>query len=105
MLILTLDLFPTHIRHILILIARMIFPRPVHELVPIPALPCLEEFVAVAEGFGRQFEPGGVVGVAVDVLEEAVETVLYVMIEVIFLWGAAMGRGGESLDFDLRVGG
>ena len=83
----------------------MIFLRPVDELVPIPALPCLEEFVAVAEGFGRQFEPGGVVGVAVDVLEEAVEAVLDVMVKVIFLWCAAVGCGGESLDFDLRVSG
>lgn len=68
MLILTLDLRAIHIRHILILVARMISLRPVDELVPIPALPCLEGFIAVAEGFGREFEPGGVVGVAVDVL-------------------------------------
>ena len=83
----------------------MITLRPVNELIPIPALPRLEGFVAVAEGFGREFEPGGVVGVAVDVLKEAVETVFYVVVEVVFLWGAAMGRGSESLDFDLRVGG
>ena len=68
MLILTLDLHAIHIRHILILVVRMIILRPFDELVPIPALPRLKGFVAVAERFGREFEPEGVVGVAVDVL-------------------------------------
>lgn len=41
---------------------------------------------------------------AVDVLEEAVEAVLDVVVEVgVGLRGVAVGGGGEFLDFDLRV--
>ena len=102
MLILTLDLHPIRIRHILILIAGMISRSPGNKLVPIPTLPSLERFIALAEGFRREFEPGRVVCVAIDVLQEAVETVLYVVIEVVFLRRASVGCGRESLDLDLR---
>ena len=109
MLMLALHLHALRIRHVHIAIARVISPRPADELVPILTLPGLVRVIAVAEVFGREFEPGGVVGVAVDVLEEAVEAVLDVVVEVVvFLRDAAVRRGGEFLDFDLgacKLGG
>lgn len=101
MLIFTLNLHPLRIRHILILVARIIPRRPLDKLVPIPALPRLVAFVAFAQGLGGQFEPGRVVCVAVDVLQEAVEAVLYVVVEVVVCWGAAVGGGCVFLDLDL----
>lgn len=83
MLILTLDLPPVHVRNVVVPIASVVPGGPVHEPVPVPALPGLEGVVTLAEGLGRQFEPGRVVGVAVDVLQEAVETVLHVVVEVV----------------------
>lgn len=91
MFILALDIHATRIRDIHILIASIITRRPIDELLPIPALPGLEALVAVAESFGREFEPRGVVRVAVDILQEAVEAVLDVVIEVFFLRGASLG--------------
>ena len=91
MFILALDLHATRIRDIPILIASVITRGPIDELVPISALAGLEGLVAVAESFGREFEPRGVVRVAVDVLQEAVEAVLDVVIEVFFLRGASLG--------------
>ncbi len=92
MFILALNLRTTRIRDVHIPIASVITLGPIDEPVPIPALAGLEALVAVAESFGREFEPGGVVRVAVDVLQEAVEAVLDVVIEVLFLRGAALGR-------------
>lgn len=102
MLILALDLDTARIRHVVIFIARVIPVRPADQLVPVPALPALELVVAFAEALRRQFEPGRVVGVAVDVLQEAVEAVLHVVVEAVVFDGlAAVGGRGVFLDFDL----
>lgn len=101
MLILALHLHAIHIRHILIFVARMVSLRPVDKLVPIPALPSLKGVQTLSKLFRRQFEPGRVVGVAVDVLQEAVQAVLDVGIKVLFLRHAAVSCRGKSLDLDL----
>lgn len=98
---LTLHRPPPSIRNIHIPVASIISPRPTNKLIPVPTLASLKGVVTLAERFRREFEPGRIVGVAVDVLQEAVEAVLDVMIEVVLLWGASVGGGGEFLYLDL----
>lgn len=94
---------PPSVRNIHIPVASIISLRPTNKLIPVPTLASLKGVVTLAERFRREFEPGRIVGVAVDVLQEAVEAVLDVMIEVVLLWGASVGGGGEFLDLDETV--
>ena len=77
---LAFDVVPLRIGDVVILVASVVLGSPAHELVPVLALPGLVASVLLPVGFWRHLVPGSIVRVAIDILQQAVETVLDVRV-------------------------